>query len=398
MPKTKLTGVVISRLKPSKDGKRVNHFDTQHKGLCLRVGKRDKTWAYHYRFDGNLRSPALGKFAPTRIDHMDRTAAISAANEIDEQVNQGVDPKFNTKPVKAKPTTKNPNTFQRRVEQFLDYYDRHVKPKTYKHASNLLTSSHVATLKYSDVKKITRVQLVKLLDEMHETPSQGNRLHSYMSVFFNWCWDRGYVDPSPMIGLHKRFKEKPRTRHLDKGELKELWHACKELSYPLGEWCLFTLATGQRPGECRNLKLDDVYDGIWLVDGGDPKNSQRHRIPLPNIALDIIKMSPGLPGPFVFCHTDRIKPFAQGGKPYTSIYKAVGLSNPWHPHDLRRTFETIASEELDVDPHLIGAICNQTSISKPGVANVYNQAIWIKQKRKALKQWNDWLLRVVKDD
>ena len=397
MPVTKLTGVVISGLKPSADGKRLDYFDTQHKGLCLRVGKRDKTWTYHYRFGGNQRSPSLGKFAPTRIDHIDRSAAIAAANEIDEQVTQGIDPKFNTRPVQAKPTVKNPNSFNKRADQFLSHYEKHVTSKTYKHAYSLLNSPHISTLTHTDVRKVTRIQLVKLLDDMDKTPSQANRLHSYLSVFFNWCWDHGHVNPSPMVRLHKRFKERSRTRYLDSDEIKALWNGCKTLGFPLGEWCLFTLATGQRPGECRNFKLDDLQNGIWLVEGGDPKNKQRHRIPLPKIARDIIKNSPEPSGAYVFCHTDNEQPFAQGGKAYTNIYNAVGLSSPWHPHDLRRTFETLASEELDVEPHLIGAICNQTSVSKPGVASVYNQASWIKQKRKALKQWNDWILKVVSD-
>ena len=93
MPISKLTGVVIKNLKPTGDGGRLNYFDTDHKGLCLRVGARDKTWVYHYRFDGKLRSPALGKYAPGRVDHMDRAAAINAANHIDELIGQGKDPR-----------------------------------------------------------------------------------------------------------------------------------------------------------------------------------------------------------------------------------------------------------------------------------------------------------------
>ena len=64
-------------------------------------------------------------------------------------------------------------------------------------------------------------------------------------------------------------------------------------------------------------------------------------------------------------------------------------------HDLRRTFQTLASEELDIEPHLLSAICNQMSVAKPGVSNVYNQAKWMKPKKAALDAWNKWLLEVV---
>ncbi len=372
MPVTKLTGAVIGKLRPSDSGKRLNYFDSSHKGLCLRVGSRDKTWAYHYRFNGKSRSPALGKYALGRIDHMDREAAIKAANQIDALVEKGTDPKApkaRTKP-KAKPTTDNPNALERRVKQYLKLYKADVKPSTYGQAERVLTGHYLESLAQTDVGKISRVQLVELLEDMDETPAMANRLHAYMSKFFNWCWDRGYVDPSPMAGLKKRFKEKARKRHLSADEIKQLWNACLGLGYPLGDWCRFTLATGQRPGECRNLSRDDLHNGVWLVEGGDPKNDERHRVPLPKIALDIIKAAPEFTGPYVFTTTGGEKPITQGGKPYTELYRAVGIETDWRPHDLRRTFQTLASEELDIEPYLLGAICNQISVAKPGVSNV----------------------------
>jgi integrase len=133
------------------------------------------------------------------------------------------------------------------------------------------------------------------------------------------------------------------------------------------------------------------------VEGGDPKNDERHRIPLPKIARDIIKSAPKFSGPFVFTTTGGKKPFTQGGKPYGYLYEAAAIGRPWRPHDLRRTFQTLASEEeeLDIETELLGAICNQISVAKPGVSKIYNQAKWTKQKGEALKAWNEWLADVV---
>jgi integrase len=129
---------------------------------------------------------------------------------------------------------------------------------------------------------------------------------------------------------------------------------------------------------------------VWLVEGGEPKNRERHRIPLPRLAREIVAGTPKSKGPYVFTTTDGKRPVGQGGKPYAMLKKAAGFTD-WQPRDLRRTFSTMASEELDIAPHLIGAICNQTSVSKPGVAGVYNKATWIKQKTKALESWNLYL-------
>jgi len=398
VPVTKLTGVTIKNLKPALDGGRLNYFDSQHTGLCLRVGARDKSWTYHYRFNGTARSPTLGKYSLGRVDHMDREAAIAAANEIELQVSQGKDPRTAKKLSKPKPrpTTDNPNALKRLTKKFLKLYKKKVKATTYNQAERLLTGPYLDLLADTDVSKITRAQLVDLLEDMEDTPAQANRLQSYLSIFFNWCWDKEKVDPSPMAGLKKRHPEKPRKRNLNADEIKKLWKACDKLGYPLGHWCQFTLATGQRPGECRNLSRADIYDDVWLVEGGDPKNDERHRIPLPKLARDILKSAPEFTKPFVFTTTGGDKPITQGGKPYKALYKAIDLANPWRPHDLRRTFQTQCSEELDIEPHLLGAICNQKSVAKPGVSNVYNQAKWMKQKGEALEAWNKFLLKTVK--
>ena len=153
---------------------------------------------------------------------MDREAAIAEADYINGLVEQGIDPKHTGKPIKTKPTVANPNAFKRRVLQYLKLYKREVKPATYGQALRLLTGPYIVSLQETDVSKITRAQLVELLEDMAETPAQSNRLHSYMHKFFSWCWDREYVDPSPMAGLKKRFGEKKRRRYLSADEIKQL--------------------------------------------------------------------------------------------------------------------------------------------------------------------------------
>jgi integrase len=404
MPTVKLTGVTLKNLKPSSTGKRVDYFDSAHTGLCLRVGPRDKTWTYHYRFNGKSRSPSLGKFAPGKKHHVDRDAAIAATEEIDKLINEGLDPKYNAPPPPQKATVSNANTFENLVKKFLKHYKKRgarkkgpVKPKTYQNTKSLLTGSHVSSLKNSDVKDITRVQIIDTLETMEDIPYQGNRLHSSLSVFFGWCWDRGFVDISPMFKLEKRFHEKARTRFLSRVEVRKLWKGSDSLGYPLGDLCKFVLATGQRPGECRRLNRSDITKNIWLVEGGDPKNAERHRIPLPKIAREIVKSSPS-DGKYVFSKSGGDFPCHQSGDDDKAIYDAIDLSSAWNLRDLRRTFYTHASEELDFDPQMLGVICNQKSVAKPGVAQIYNKASWIKQKRKALNEWNNWLLKVVMDE
>jgi hypothetical protein len=66
----------------------------------------------------------------------------------------------------------NTNIFSLRVKQFLNLYKSQVKPQTYGQAQRMLESSFIAPISQSDVNKITRSQIVKLLDGMHPTPAQ----------------------------------------------------------------------------------------------------------------------------------------------------------------------------------------------------------------------------------
>jgi integrase len=60
----------------------------------------------------------------------------------------------------------------------------------------------------------------------------------------------------------------------------------------------------------------------------------------------------------------------------------------WTLHDLRRTMVTIMNEQLGIAPHVVEAVVNHTSGAlKWGDAGVYNRALYLYERRKALKLW-----------
>lgn len=398
MPQHKFTAPFLKTAKPLEGQARTKYFDQNYAGLCLRVGARDKSWCYYYRFDGKKQYVTLGKYAPGQIHHLDLQAARHKAGDIQVLLDKGKNPKTTQPAPKKRPTTKNPNAFKRRVDEFLAYYETSgKKPATLAQARRMLKSPRLESLASTDVSRLERPELVELLESMAEVPVMANRLHAWLDVFFVWCADHGHLTPPwPTYKMKKRFREKPRKRTLNKIEIKAIWHGCLELGYPFGDWCRLLLLTGQRPGECRNLNRNDLTDGIWLVEGGDPKNSETHKLPLPPTAVKIINGAPEQSGLFVFSTTDGELPIGQGGKVTKAIREASGIEEHFQMRDLRRTFNTIASEELGIPDHIIGAVCNHLTRSRPGMARVYNSAEYMKDKRATLKKWNRWLLEVVK--
>jgi hypothetical protein len=67
---------------------------------------------------------------------------------------------------------------------------------------------------------------------------------------------------------------------------------------------------------------------------------------------------------------------------------------PWTLHDLRRTMVTVMNEKLSVPPHIIEAVVNHIGPAKQGVAGVYNRALYLDDRRKALQDWADWVERL----
>ena len=65
----------------------------------------------------------------------------------------------------------------------------------------------------------------------------------------------------------------------------------------------------------------------------------------------------------------------------------------WTLHDLRRTMVTVMNEKLGIAPHVVEAVINHMSgLAKAGVAGVYNRALYLEDRKRALSLWQEWLL------
>ena len=65
----------------------------------------------------------------------------------------------------------------------------------------------------------------------------------------------------------------------------------------------------------------------------------------------------------------------------------------WTLHDLRRSMVTVMNERLGIAPHVVEAVVNHVSgPAKRGVAGVYNRAIYLDDRRRALEAWADFVV------
>jgi hypothetical protein len=53
---------------------------------------------------------------------------------------------------------------------------------------------------------------------------------------------------------------------------------------------------------------------------------------------------------------------------------------------------TVMNEKLKIAPHVVEAVVNHMSgLAKAGVAGVYNRALYLDDRRRALLLWAHWL-------
>ncbi len=154
-----------------------------------------------------------------------------------------------------------------------------------------------------------------------------------------------------------------------------------------------------RWSELRELSTDGA---IWEIPGERTKNKRKQLVPLVPAAREILLHLPRS-SDLVFTTTGET-PVSGLGKAKARLDDATNtkaLSSgsdvlpPWTLHDLRRTMVTMMNEKLDVAPHVVEAVINHISgQAKAGVAGVYNRALYLDDRRRALEAWAAYLGRL----
>jgi integrase len=239
--------------------------------------------------------------------------------------------------------------------------------------------------------------------------SRARKLHSALSVLFNWLQRNRRVTINPTGGVWKPGPPAPRDRALDKTEIKWLWKACDNIGGPFGALWKTLLLTGCREREASDMVRSELGDNnVWEVPSCRTKNHLAFLVPLPPLALDVISSVPTIKeSALVFTTSGKtaVSGFSKAKRQLDEKMTEIAGQpiKPWRIHDLRRTFSTIMNESPDdgglgIAPHIVEACLNHISGgAKNGVAGVYNKAKYLSEKRSALLRWADHIEGLVSD-
>jgi integrase len=261
------------------------------------------------------------------------------------------------------------------------------------------------------VRDLAKRDAVLLLDRIKaHAPVMANRVYNLALQAFNFAIKRDLVSNNPFLGVGRPGgDEAPRDRKLNADEIRAFWSGLAsketEISASVRLALKLILVTAQRPGEVAGAEWSEIDTdaAIWTIPANKSKNGRAHRVPLSDLALEIIEelrgLAKGRPA-LLPSHQSKLKP----DEPLSQRALSRALKNnhdkagklfglePFTPHDLRRTAASMMTT-LGIQRLHVSKILNHTDQDITGA--VYDLNDYGPEKKLALTLWADHLRAVI---
>jgi len=354
------TKPLLESLQLALPGQRIIFHDT-HKhaaGLQLRVSATAKTFIVQRRVNGMPERVSLGRFPLMTIEQARRAAA-----EVSATIAKGQSPA-----AERKRETLERKTLQ---EAFDDYMGRRtLKAQTVFDIRRCMNEVYPDWLK-KPLQSITSEMVIKRHQSYGEAHSKAraNLAMRYLRAIFNFAAveyedPQGHpiitVNPVKKLSATKAWHRVERRQSLIKShELGLWWDAVQSLPSPdIRDYLILLVLTGLRREEALGLRWDNVDLIGKTLTVQDPKNRKDHTLPLSDFLLNLLIQRRAVSvSEFVFADGEgrRISNFRYA---LASIEKVSQVRAT--PHDLRRTFATIA-ESLDIPAYALKRLLNHAT-------------------------------------
>ncbi len=394
-----LTDIKLRNLKPD-PSRRIEVWDAQLPGFGLRMSPAGtKSFILLYRLHGRSRRMTLGRYplvslVDARIKARDALNAVAKDQDpqADKRAVASPDKKLGVAPATI-PEVRAAFQLANVVDEFVAKYClRNNRANTAHETARVLRAHFVAVWPKRDIRKITRSDILDVLDAIVASgkPSAANHAFAAVRKFFNWAIDRGLIEVSPCARIKKPARVSSRSRVLSGDELVKIWRAAKVTDYPFGAIVCLLILTGQRRNEVALMRWVDIDldAGLWVIPPERNKSDRLHSVPLSPQALGIIQSLPKMSETLLFPSqrtADRC--FSGFSKCKRRLDAAAGVTD-WTLHDIRRTVATGLAGN-GVQPHVVEKLLNHSTGTLAGVAGIYNRFGYLEEVRAALDGWGD---------
>jgi integrase len=381
----KLNRAAIDKLPPPSDGKREYvAWDPDLPGLGVRVRATSKVWRIQYRFNRQQRSESLGD---TRRITLEDARCI--ARQRFAQVELGVDPAAEKKVKAAAGLTLGVIT-----QRYLQAKQHVLRTSTYVGAVRYF-GVHWGPLRDRPLGEVKRADIAMRLRELVEAHgrSAAARARSHLSACFAWAMREGLCEFNPCLATNDPEQGVPSREHVvSDRDLGVIWQACADDEF--GRIIKLLVLTGCRRDEIGALKWNEIdFDtGVLTIPGERTKNGRTLSLPLPAVALDILRAVERRDGHVHLFGREGFTSWSVATKQLHARMAASGASlEPWRIHDLRRTMRT-GLGRIGVRPDVAEMCINHV---RSGMIAVYDRYRYQPEIADALARWAEHVASIV---
>jgi integrase len=404
MPRLALTDRFVAGAKTDK-APQVDYFDAKTPGLALRVSSSGhKAWTLIFTApgDGKRARMTLGAYPALTL-----AAARARAIEARSHLADGADPRTTAGGGHGVAEM----TVADLVARYIADPDK-VRLRSIGEVKRRLDRNALPTIGKIKLAQLLRRDVRNVTDKIMRRGARTQAWHTHKDVhaLLRWGVRNEYLAANPIAGVEKPGGFTPGERTLSDEEICTVWSGLPESlakSVACQRIIKLCLITGQRLGEVSGMARAELEleHALWVIPGARSKNGFAHSVPLPKMALELIREAIADAG-----RSRYVFPAEDGG-PLASarVTRAVARAHEaseerplgrfgidaWSAHDLRRTVLNNLAK-LGVVPHVIAHVANHRSLTKSGVTFAhYVQHSYEAEKRAALELWANRLEAII---
>jgi integrase len=296
-------------------------------------------------------------------------------------------------------------TFEEAAERALELMANRTRERTTRERRRILEADLLPAWSDRAVTDIRRADVAELASKIaaRGSPVMANRTLSMVRALFNAMLDLELVEANPATRPDRFMRgEKPRERALGRDELRAILKAAEGQGPEARAFFGLVAHTVQRAGAVAAARWEEFNGDAWTIPPEERRKFKGYARTVPiNVgaqsALRVLVEEAGVQGPYLFPSREgaREPHWTNWNRIHRRLRREAGVDG-WSLHDLRATFRTNATRELEIPAEVADAVLGHAI---PTVGHVHYEAdkstYLLAEKREALQKWDRFLREVV---